>query len=143
MSSESIVPAGLPPARPGETTCATDGCAWAGSAVQPPRCPQCGNRVHLVPDRQPRPAAPAAPAAPPAQRWTSTAAPVTIGAGEVLSRSIFGGFWALVTAGLLLASFAGMAAGQPQALLALLGAVLTGLYARYIFRGGRFRMLFW
>jgi hypothetical protein len=61
----------------------------------------------------------------------------------MLSRIIFGGFWALVTVGLIFAAFAGMTAGKPQSLLALLAAVLTGLYARYIFRGGRFRMLFW
>jgi hypothetical protein len=140
MSSESIVPAGLPPARPGGTTCTTDGCAWAGSAVEPPRCPKCGNRVHLVHSRE------SVPIAPP-QGWAPTTPPrsaaAAVGAGEMLSRTIFGGFWALVTVGLILAAFAGMAAGKPQALLALLAAVLTGLYARYIFRGGRFRMLFW
>ena len=140
MSSESIVPAGLPPARPGGTTCTTDGCPWAGSAVEPPRCPECGNRVHLVQDREPIPI-------PPPLRRTPTAsprpAPAAVGAGEMLSRIVFGGFWALVTVGLTLAAFAGMAAGKPQSLLALLAAVLTGLYARYIFHGGRFRMLFW
>jgi hypothetical protein len=66
-----------------------------------------------------------------------------VGVGEVLSRTVFGGFWAVVTVGLILAAFAGAAAGHPQALAALLPAVLTGLYAWYIFRGGRFRILFW
>jgi hypothetical protein len=93
--------------------------------------------VHLVQDLS---------TAPPRQ-WTPTApprpAPAAVGAGEMLSRTIFGGFWALVTVGLILAAFTGVAAGRPQSLLALLAAVLTGLYARYIFRGGRFRMLFW
>jgi hypothetical protein len=61
----------------------------------------------------------------------------------MLSRTLFGGFWTLVTVGLILAAITGVAAGHPQALLALLVAVPTGLYARYIFRGGRFRILFW
>jgi hypothetical protein len=95
--------------------------------------------VHLVQDRETIPIAP--------QQWAPTTLPrsaqAAVGAGEMLSRTVFGGFWALVTVGLILAAFAGMAAGKPQALLALLAAVLTGLYARYIFRGGRFRMLFW
>lgn len=133
MSSESVVPAGLPPARPGGTSCTTGGCPRTGSAVPPPRCPECGNRVHLVQDQEPVPAAAPAP----------RPAPAPIGAGDMLSRIVFGGFWAVVTLGLTLAAITGLAAGKPQSLLALLAAVLTGLYARYIFRGGRFRMLFW
>jgi hypothetical protein len=140
MSSEPLVPASRRPARSGGTTCTTDGCARAGSAVEPPRCPECGNRVHLVQQEEPSPA-------PALRAWAPTAsprpAPAAIGAGEMLSRIIFGGFWAVVTAGLVLATFIGMADGRPQALLGLVGAALTGLYARYIFRGGRFRMLFW
>jgi len=139
MSSEPLVPAVRPPARPGGTTCTTGGCPWAGSAVEPPRCPECGNRVHLVQFEEPGPAA--------APGWRPAAspqpAPVAIGAGEMLSRTIFGGFWAVVTAGLVFAAFIGMADGRPQALLGLVAAGLTGLYTRYIFRGGRFRMLFW
>ena len=145
MSPEPVRPAHLSPARPGETTCTTDDCARAGAAVAPPRCPDCGNRVHLVPSEEP-----AAAAAP---RWATPVpagvqpAPGAVrpapGAAEVLSRTIFGGFWAVVTVGLVLAALAGVAAGHPQALVALLAAMLTGLYARYIFRGGRFRIMFW
>jgi hypothetical protein len=95
--------------------------------------------VHLVQHEEPHPVPPRgwAPAASPQP------APAAIGAGEMLSRTVFGGFWALVTGGLVLAALIGMADGRPQSLLGLAGAGLTGLYARYIFRGGRFRMLFW
>ncbi|WP_030436786.1 hypothetical protein [Actinoplanes subtropicus] len=134
MSSESIVPASLPPARPGDTTCTTIACRRTGSVVAPPRCPACGNRVHLVQDGEP---------VPKPLTTIPQPAPAALGAGEILSRTIFGGFWALVTLGLVIAGLTGMAAGEPKSLLALVAAVLTGLYARYIFRGGRFRMLFW
>ena len=135
MSSEPIVPAGLPATRPGMTTCTTDGCRRAGSMVIPLYCPDCGNRVHQVQSQEIR--ATALPIGSP------RSAPAAVGAGEMLSRTLFGGFWALVTVGLILAAITGVAAGHPQALLALLAAVPTGLYARYIFRGGRFRILFW
>lgn len=66
------------------------------------------------------------------------------GAGEILSRAVFGGFWAVVTLGIVIAGIAGFANGSPGGgFLALIVAALTGLYARYIFRGGRFRILFW
>lgn len=135
MSSEPIIPASLPPLRPGMTTCTTDGCRRAGSMVIPLHCPDCGNRVHQV--QKWEPIATASPIGSP------RSVPAAVGAGEMLSRTLFGGFWALVTAGLILAAITGVAAGHLQALVALLVAVPTGLYARYIFRGGRFRILFW
>jgi hypothetical protein len=61
----------------------------------------------------------------------------------MISRVIFGGFWALVTLGLFISGMAAVAKGHAGGLLALLAAVLTALYSAYIFRGGRFRMLFW
>ena len=67
-----------------------------------------------------------------------------IGAGEIISRIIFGGFWAAVTLGLAVAGFAVMGNGHAGGGLVSLGAaVLTGLYSAYIFRGGRVRFLFW
>ncbi len=57
---------------------------------------------------------------------------------------MFGGFWSLVTLGAILAGFAGFSSGQAGVGFGgFLLAVLTGLYARYILRGGRFRILFW
>lgn len=65
-------------------------------------------------------------------------------AGDIVSRVIFGGFWTLVTLaafGLSMAAFSEGKGGGGFALLVI--SVLTGLYAVYIFRGGRFRFLFW
>lgn len=45
-------------------------------------------------------------------------------------------FWSLVAVG----SFIGGVTGQPAALVA---AVLSGLYAAYLFRGGRFVLWIW
>ena len=66
-----------------------------------------------------------------------------IGAGEIISRIIFGGFWAAVTLGLAVAGFAIMGQGHAGGLVGLGAAVLTGLYSAYILRGGRVRFLFW
>jgi hypothetical protein len=62
---------------------------------------------------------------------------------EVGSRVMYGGFWVLATVLLVIGGFVLLGDGDGKGLLALLLAVLTGLYARYIFRGGRFRLLFW
>ena len=67
-------------------------------------------------------------------------------AGKVVdgvSRTVFGGFWTLVTLGLLIGGMVMIGHGNMGGLLAVIVAVLTGFYARYIFRGGRFRFLFW
>ncbi|GAA1791501.1 hypothetical protein HC028_01060 [Planosporangium flavigriseum] len=65
-------------------------------------------------------------------------------AGDIVSRVIFGGFWSVVTVAALIAGIVGFSHGQAGVGFgALIVAVLTGLYARYIFRGGRFRILFW
>jgi hypothetical protein len=66
-----------------------------------------------------------------------------IGVGDAISRTIFGGFWAIVTLALFVGGLAGLSQGHAGALLAIPVAGLTGLYAAYIFRGGRFRFLFW
>jgi len=63
--------------------------------------------------------------------------------GDVISRVVFGGFWTLVTIGCAFAGFALLSGGNASGLLALGIGALSGLYARYIFRGGRFRILFW
>ncbi|NUQ94998.1 MAG: hypothetical protein HOY79_00025 [Streptomyces sp.] len=77
---------------------------------------------------------PAMPVRPPAQR---------LGARETASRAIFGGFWCLVTAGGAVAAVKGLTDGDFGGfLLSVLVATASGFYARYIFRGGRFRILF-
>ena len=65
-------------------------------------------------------------------------------AGDMISRAIFGGFWSLVCLGSLVAAASGISGGHPGLFFGgLVVAILAGLYARYIFRGGRFRILFW
>lgn len=64
--------------------------------------------------------------------------------GEVISRIVFGGFWALVASGSLAAAVLLFAQGMPAGGLVCIGvALLAALYSRYLFRGGRFRILFW
>lgn len=65
------------------------------------------------------------------------------GCGEYLSRAVFGGFWSLLTVSLLVAGIVGVSRGENAGLLAIGGSLLTGAYSVYIFRGGRFRFLFW
>jgi hypothetical protein len=62
---------------------------------------------------------------------------------EIGSRVFFGGFWALIAVGALIGGLSLMGKSVGAGLLGLLVAVLAGLYARYIFRGGRWRIMFW
>jgi hypothetical protein len=83
---------------------------------------------------------------PPIASTNSVAPPAAPGpgAGDIIGRIIFGGFWSVVTLGALIFGFVGFSHGQVgPGFGALLVAALTGMYARYIFRGGRFRILFW
>jgi hypothetical protein len=65
-------------------------------------------------------------------------------AGDLIGRVVFGGFWSIVAVVALLASGGMFTDGEPgPALIALAAALLSGLYAMYIVRGGRFRILFW
>ena len=63
--------------------------------------------------------------------------------GDMISRTIFGGFWALVAAGLAWTGLSLIFTGDMSGFITVGVSVLPGLYARYIFRGGRFRLLFW
>ncbi|MGW3119116.1 hypothetical protein ACWDBW_18570 [Streptomyces sp. NPDC001107] len=75
------------------------------------------------------------PARPPAPR---------LGARETLSRAVFGGFWCVIGVLGVVAAVSGLAKGDVGGfLLSALVATGSGFYARYIFRGGRFRILFW
>jgi hypothetical protein len=67
----------------------------------------------------------------------------SLGAREIMSRAIYGGFWALVAVIVGCLALAGLFKGQlGGALIGLAVAAAAGFYARYVFRGGRFRFLF-
>jgi hypothetical protein len=61
----------------------------------------------------------------------------------MIGRVIFGGFWSLVSIGLLVAMTTAFGSGSSGGGFGcMIGAALTALYSIYIFRGGRFRFLF-
>lgn len=62
---------------------------------------------------------------------------------DMLSRTVFGGFWSLVTVGLVIMGGQHIFSGDLSGFLTWGIALLTGVYARYLFRGGRWRLLFW
>jgi hypothetical protein len=111
----------------GELTCVEESCPRVGAVATSTICVACGGPAYLVPaDHAPIPGP-----------------RPSIRPGDLLGRIFYGGFWAgaAVLAGLgsLVAIGKGNAVG-------LLGLILTGLaawYAVYIFRGGRFRIMFW
>lgn len=53
---------------------------------------------------------------------------------------LYGTYWAIVTALLCVAAVVGLASGDARGLLVLLLAGSTGLYSRYLYRGGRIRI---
>jgi hypothetical protein len=61
----------------------------------------------------------------------------------MIGRVVYGGFWAGAAALVGLGSLILLSQGQASGLLGLIGAGLAGLYAAYIFRGGRVRIMFW
>lgn len=101
-----------------------------------------------MPLAPPRPSVGPVPSAPPA--WgppmPMPAPPPApgLGARETLSRTVFGGFWCVIGVLGVVAAVSGLARGDVGGfLLSALVATASGCYARYIFRGGRFRILFW
>ena len=72
-----------------------------------------------------------------------TRAPGRPGVGDIIGRIIYGGFWSAVTLGVTVFAFFSFSHGNGgPGFVGLVVAVLTGLYSAYIFRGGRFRFLF-
>lgn len=139
MSNDQARPGARPLASPYDLTCTNEECELNGTVAHGARCPKCGLRNHLVfppEETAPRLTAQASTRPRPAPKRA-------VGVGEMLSRTIFGGFWAIVTLGLVIGGLAGLSKGHGGALLAIPVAALTGLYSAYIFRGGRFRILFW
>lgn len=119
------------PQAPGKYVCTNAGCSVAGYRTPRTECLMChrptqvaGTPGMVIPTPRPQAARPA-------------------GGFEVLSRAIFGGFWLMVTVGLVIFGITLLISGYAIGLLAFLAAIPTGLYSRYIFRGGRFRIIFW
>ncbi len=119
-------------AEPGELTCINDSCNNGGAPVAAAVCPLCRQPTYSVPPEDlygvaPSPVLPAGPSA-----------------GDAIGRVIFGGFWSIVAVAALFTSGIAFVQGKPGGALIALGvAFLCGLYVRYLFRGGRFRILFW
>ena len=95
-----------------------------------------------MPDIRPRPQVPVQP------HQDITPVPAEpkpgISASNMLSRTIFGGFWGLVsTATAWTSTKAFMTGALSQGIEFLVLAVLTGLYFQYLVRGGRFRIIAW
>jgi hypothetical protein len=149
-------------ARPGQPTCLRPGCRQFNKLELGTSCRGCGHRTATrprpdlfqtlgyqprtqpvppmptgappVPGVPPMPLAPPAPVPPPA---------APLGVRETASRAIFGGFWCLIAVAGVIAAFSQLADGEfGSFLLCALVATASGFYARYIFRGGRFRILF-
>jgi hypothetical protein len=139
MSNDQLRPDGRALASPYDLTCTNEECDLHGTVAQGARCPTCGLRNHLV--MPPEEEAPLTIGQRPLASRPAPARKVSV--GDAVSRAIFGGFWAIVTLILFISGIAELAKGHAGGLLALLVAALTGLYSAYIFRGGRFRMLFW
>lgn len=85
------------------------------------------------------PSKPTLPADPAAQRRKLEA---DARARDRRQARLYGTYWAVVAALLCVAAIAGLASGDAWGLLALLLAAGTGLYARYLYRGGRIRIFF-
>jgi hypothetical protein len=118
-------------AESGELTCITSNCANMGAPVAATICPLCYQETCTVP-REGTGHAP--------ERQSVSG----LSAGTIIVRAIFGGFWSIAAAVALIASGLGISNGKVgPGLIALALALLCGLYARYIFRGGRFLILFW
>ncbi|MET7473076.1 hypothetical protein ABZT17_01745 [Streptomyces sp. NPDC005648] len=119
---------------------------WTGAPPVPTGAPPAPTGVPPMPFAPPRPSAGPVPAAPPAYGSPMPARPPApaLGVRETVSRAVFGGFWCLIGAVAVVAAVSGLAKGDVGGfLLSALVATASGFYARYIFRGGRFRILFW
>jgi hypothetical protein len=118
-------------AESGELTCITSNCANMGAAVAATVCPLCDRETYAVPPE----------GAGHAPEWRSVPG---LSAGTIIVRVIFGGFWSIAATVAMIAGGFGISNGEVgPGLIALAMALLCGLYARYIFRGGRFLILFW
>jgi len=115
--------------------CVNPQCTAAGRAINRTSCASCG---------RPAQTAGATIRSAPAARPPQPARPSRVEKGmEIGSRVFFGGFWALVAVVATVAALASFGSNPSAGMVGLVIAVLAGLYARYIFRGGRWRIMFW
>jgi hypothetical protein len=119
----------------GSLVCINPGCSVAGLATPRQNCVTCGNPTHAM--DEPGLVIPTPKVQPPSMM------PKVNAGMEVGSRIFYGGFWAVVTVVAGISGVALLADGKPAGLLALIVAALAGIYAAYVFRGGRFRIMFW
>jgi len=121
-------------AAPGGLVCVNPRCGVAGLPTTRDACVSCKQPTRLAGEAY------AAVAALPPPRPAGDGGQKVM---DMISRVIFGGFWAVVTVIAVVGGIALLANGMVGGLLLLVIAVLAGLYSRYVFRGGRFRLLFW
>lgn len=121
--------------RTGNLVCVDPQCTAAGRATDRAVCASCGRSTQAAGEtiRSTSAARPPQPTG-----------PSRVGKGmEIGSRVFYGGFWALVAVVSTVAALASFGDSPGAAMMGLVIAVLAGLYARYIFRGGRWRIMFW
>jgi SAM-dependent methyltransferase len=119
----------------GRFVCIDPACDVAGLATTRPTCVKCGAATHAM--DEPGLVIPT-PRTPPPSLTPKVKAGMEVG-----SRVFYGGFWVLVTAVFGIGGLAMLGDGNAGGLLGLIIAALAGIYAVYIFRGGRFRIMFW
>ena len=109
-------------------TCIDSKCRFSGRATTSTACASCGRPTYSI------------EGSPKATR--SGPGKVVVGL-EIGSRVFYGGFWALVAVVTMIGGFSIIGSNAGPGLLGLLIAALSGMYAVYIFRGGRWRIMFW
>src|SRR5262245_5886189 len=120
---------------PGGLVCVNKECAVAGYPTTREACVKCGMPTR---DRQ-EPGLDV-----PATRPQGPSQLDTLNKGvDVGSRVIYGGFWVLVAVVGVLVGLVLLSQGNAAGLVTILIGVVAALYARYIIRGGRFRIMFW
>jgi hypothetical protein len=111
----------------GELTCINESCPRVGAVATSTVCTACGGNAYLVPADRAQAPGPRPPIRP----------------ADMLGRIFYGGFWAGAAVLVGFGSLIGISKGHAAGLLGLIGAGLAAWYAVYIFRGGRFRIMFW
>ena len=123
----------------GSYVCVNAACPVAGYPTTKTACVSCSQptRDHTEPGL-------IIPTPTPTQPASGLSLAQTIEKGtDIGSRVVYGGFWVVAAVAFTLGGFVLLGQGDARGLLGLVLAVVAGLYARYIFRGGRLRILFW
>jgi hypothetical protein len=135
-------------ARPADRAAPADHAA-PGPARAARRGARCGTAAGARPEPAAAGSAPPAGQAPPvrpASHLAGTELPALLGI-HPQQRSSYTGlnfwWWAVTTVLLGLASLGLLGSSPGTSFGGLVGTVLSGLYTRYLYRGDRFRILFW